>query len=270
VGGGIKEFSGSFRGIPQTCECVYTNPVPFHAVVQDIDRLKDDIYHPACGKAKEVNQLLYNLIFQQQANWLSVQQVHQIFSIVYYGSQFGADDRILDCALFFAHSSNKDNIVLLTQDKTLSIKAFNNVLRVQSLPELLAQLQPATEVKPVFIVSRARKPHNSRSIKRTKFDTQIKRTKRLTRNEGEVSAIESLPDEVIKRVLSFLSPRETLAMACVNKTFNTAVGRLTDQDWCNKLRTHFQDTSGCLVPSVDVKQWYILWRRRVLSKIGNG
>lgn len=121
----------------------FTLVVPF-TVVQELDHLKTNRDVKLQKKARAAIAYIYAETGRQRT-WIQLQRTDEVV----VGQHSGAsptcyennDDRIVNCALFHTQILKRD-VLLLTNDKNMALKARGNSLQTTSAPELLRSLHP--------------------------------------------------------------------------------------------------------------------------------
>jgi hypothetical protein len=232
-------------------------------VIQELDALKMSPNPEVCHKARlSINFLLESL---QKETWIRGQKMTETLFVAQQRllpavSRWTNDDHILDCVAYFVSNFGYQNVVLVTQDKTLHLKARINSFHALTFERLLLVLPS----RPLFSSST-----NSEPLKRRCFESvfQKENAKCFLSSEKEENTSFDLPVELWSRVFSFVPPSELFRFRFINVNSYLAIesDKFQESTWRQSIAHFFNDRNDVLVPkNVSAKKWYLQWRRQVL------
>eukprot|EP01130_Rhizamoeba_saxonica_P000947 TRINITY_DN10827_c0_g1_i1.p1 TRINITY_DN10827_c0_g1~~TRINITY_DN10827_c0_g1_i1.p1 ORF type:complete len:368 (-),score=47.24 TRINITY_DN10827_c0_g1_i1:71-1174(-) len=209
--------------------------VPY-VVIQELDGLKKSndskIAYAARTSLKMLNQ-------NTNEEWLSFQTVYQKQSH-YYST--GADDHILDCAIYYQRNISQTGVVLATNDQGLQLKAKINKVMTLDIPQII-------DVLPVF--------------KGEKIDL-LALGKAQYGGKGSVRCHNNAWDIIG----ASLGIKELLKLQCVNKNLHhhySGDSQESNNALVQCLRNMFNDKKGSLITNnTNAIDWYKKWKSHVL------
>lgn len=223
--------------------------VPF-IVVQELDGLKNR-KDSVGSQARVAISALQPLIDSDKYRFVG-QGMNQSFidyTRFFAKKAISPDDRVLDCAIWFnSNGSSKDNVVLVTKDKALALKAKMNSITVRTPDALLQELPSLVGTEIVF--------RNKRQKRAESADLMDVEVQRPTYAPIPISPIlkinlasfplfvDKLPQDALVVVLAWTGPRDLLRLACTCKAFATL---LSDQNatssviWRHVIQRYFYD-----------------------------
>ncbi len=211
-------------------------------VIHELDGLKKDAQ---VGTSARVAIHAIQQAFQESnidtRQWIRGQQLHEaLISGDDKNTIRNNDDSILNCALYYNKYIAPKNVVLVTSDTTLVLKATINGIRGSTVKDFLSSLPPLN-LQP--------------SALPTENTTQS--TPRI------VALLPHFPTSLWQHVLQFLAPPDLLHVNMVNRIFHDLTNDATL--WRTSIKQFFNDWNEILIPKVGhPKVWYMQWRRSLL------
>lgn len=218
-------------------------------VVRELDGLKkDEKVGPAARNA--LNSILdaMKATQDQPIKWIRGQSLWEVSNDYVAHNN---DDLIINCVLYFRKAFSDAEVILLTNDHGLNIKALTNGIHSMSMSEMTKKLPPI------------RKGHN-KEWSSTFFPSEV--AKKQQSNES--TKLPYLPEGLWAKVSTFLPPSSVLALSLSSKEFFRLMNKESnDTIWKESIKRTFNDKNGILYyHSPSARQWYLNWRRNTLSR----